>query len=93
MTTDMQIKPRDDRPRPIWRLSFSDLDQNGCRMHDMPVEFFICSQVDRCPLRCTQKRDQQEREDYVRTQRVKTQAKIGQITKQNGNGNGNGSCN
>lgn len=89
MVTDVQIKTRDDRPRPTWRLSFSDLDKNGCRMHDLPIEDFICAQVDRCPLRCTQKRDQHEREDYVRTQRVKTQAKIGHITKQNGN---NGNC-
>jgi hypothetical protein len=86
MVTDVELKTRDDRPRPIWRLSFSDLDKNGCRMHDIPIEDFICPQARKCQLRCTQKRDQYEREDYVRHQRVKALTRVGQITKQNGNG-------
>jgi hypothetical protein len=86
MVTDAKLKIQDDRPRPIWRLYFSDLDKNGCRMHNIPIEDFICPQVDTCELRCTQKHVQHEREDYVRSQRIKTQAKISQINKKNGNG-------
>ena len=87
MVSDRNLKPIDDRPRPLWRIHLSDYDKNGCRMHDAPIEFFICAQVETCPLRCTQKLEQREREDYIRVQRLKTLTKIGQITKQNGNGN------
>ncbi len=54
-------------------------------MHNAPIEHFICAQVKICPLRCSQKLAQREREDYIHVQRLKMLTKIDQSIKQNGN--------
>ena len=84
MESQNSIKNKDDRPRPLWRLNFKDYDKNGCRMHNIPIEVFICSQTGTCPLHCTQKNDQHRQEDYVRDQRMKTLTKIEKVIKRNG---------
>ena len=85
MVAAIYLKPIDDRPRPLWRLNFKDLDKNGCKMYNAPIELFICTQAATCPIRCTQKAAQREREDYVREQRSKLISRIEKLTKQNGN--------
>ena len=83
------IKKFDDRPRILWKCSLTESEELiECRMKNIPLEFFICTQVETCKYQCIQKIEQRQRQEYVHEQQLKLLTKIENISQYNGNNGG-----
>lgn len=82
----VSLKNTDDRPRVLWRcLIVEPIDSTECKMKDVPLDSFICTQVMDCKFNCLQKIEQLENPEYVMEQQKKMLVKIENISFSNGN--------